>query len=153
MRLSRKGRFAVTAMMNLALHEKQGPKTLSELTFDQGISLSYLEQIFGRLRKTGLVTGVRGPGGGYCLARPAVEITLADIITAIDEKLPITDPDQLASLFNTDRSPIHAMWNDMSLQLYQHLDSITLADSVKRYNEQRNRHHSKINLAQTEKAA
>ena len=137
MRLSRKGRFAVTAMMNLAMHEKNGPMTLTELTHDQGISLSYLEQIFARLRAQELVSGVRGPGGGYCLARPAAAITIAEIITAIDDKAPMRDPNMLATLYNGDRSPIHAMWNDFSTALYDFMDNMTLADFVARHEEQR----------------
>ena len=152
MRLSRKGRFAVTAMMNLALSDSQGPKTLTELTHDQGISLSYLEQIFARLRKNGLVSGVRGPGGGYCLARKAEEITIADIITAIDEKVPVRNEDMLATLFHADRSPIHAMWNDLSTQIYDHLNTITLATCVERYNAQLASLRSESTL-ETEKAA
>jgi Rrf2 family iron-sulfur cluster assembly transcriptional regulator len=133
MRLSRKGRFAVTAMMNLALNADKGPMTLTELTHDQGISLSYLEQIFARLRKEDLVAGVRGPGGGYCLARSPEQISIADIVTAIDEKGPITDPNMVDTLYHSNRSPIHAMWNDFSTDLYSFMDQISLADYVSRY--------------------
>jgi len=153
MRLSRKGRFAVTAMMNLALSDNHGPKTLTELTHDQGISLSYLEQIFARLRKAGLVSGVRGPGGGYCLARPADDITVAEIITAIDEKVPVRDPAMLATLFHTDRSPIHAMWNDLSTQIYDYLNHMTLADSVERYHAELARQRAQTGEQHREKAA
>ena len=90
MRLSTKGRYAVTAMMDIALHEKQGPVTLAEISQCQGISLSYLEQLFSKLRKHGLVTGVRGPGGGYRLAKTADKISIADIIQSVDEKLDMT---------------------------------------------------------------
>ena len=135
MRLSRKGRFAVTAMMNLALNAEKGPMTLTELTHDQGISLSYLEQIFARLRKEDLVSGVRGPGGGYCLARPAEDISVADIVTAIDEKGPISDPDMIDTLYHSSRSPIHAMWNEFSTDLYDFMNRISLADYVSRYAE------------------
>ena len=133
MRLSRKGRFGVTAMMNLALNADKGPMTLTELTHDQGISLSYLEQIFARLRKEELVAGVRGPGGGYCLARSPDQISIADIVTAIDEKGPITDPNMVDTLYHSNRSPIHAMWNDFSTDLYSFMDNISLADYVNRY--------------------
>lgn len=153
MRLSRKGRFAVTAMMNLALNDSQNPKTLTELTHDQGISLSYLEQIFARLRKNGLVSGVRGPGGGYCLARSADEITIADIITAIDEKVPVRNEDMLATLFHTDRSPIHAMWNDLSIQIYDYLNDISLATCVERYRAQLAQQRAQSGLEHAEKAA
>jgi len=126
MKLSRKGRFAVTAMMNLALNNEKGPMTLTQLTQDQGISLSYLEQIFSRLRAEGLVSGVRGPGGGYCLARPVNEISIADIITAIDGKTVLIDPG----------SPSHIMWNKFSADLYHFISRITLADCVARHKQQ-----------------
>ena len=91
MRLSTKGRYAVTAMMDIALHEKQGPVTLAEISQCQGISLYLtLEQLFSKLRKHGLVTGVRGPGGGYRLAKTADKISIADIIQSVDEKLDMT---------------------------------------------------------------
>ena len=90
MKLSTKGRYAVTAMMDIALHEKVGPVTLADISQCQGISLSYLEQLFSKLRRNGLVKGVRGPGGGYRLAKPASEISVADIIDSVDEKLDLT---------------------------------------------------------------
>lgn len=135
MKLSRKGRFAITAMMNLALNEKKGPMTLTQLTHDQGISLSYLEQIFARLRQENLVSGVRGPGGGYCLARSASEISISDIVSAIDEAAPSKNPNIQASLHLPDRSPIHAMWYDLSSDMHNFLGGISLADSVNRYHE------------------
>lgn len=136
MRLSRKGRFAVTAMMNLALNNEKGPLTLTQLTQDQGISLSYLEQIFSQLRNEGLVSGVRGPGGGYCLARPIGEISIADIVTAIDGKAALIDPDKQVSPHNAGRSPSHVMWNKFSTDLYSFINGISLADCVARYNQQ-----------------
>ena len=152
MRLSRKGRFAITAMMNLALHEDKGPMTLTELTHDQGISLSYLEQIFAKLRQQNLVSGVRGPGGGYCLARPATEISVAEIVTAIDDRPPARDPHVLATLYHADRSPIHAMWNDFSTDMYDYLDGITLSDCVNRYHRKLESYRASL-AAHAEKAA
>ncbi|TPW14267.1 MAG: Rrf2 family transcriptional regulator iron-sulfur cluster assembly transcription factor, partial [Halothiobacillaceae bacterium] len=87
MRLTTKGRYAVTAMFDLALHAKQSPVPLADISQRQGISLSYLEQLFARLRKEGLVDSARGPGGGYRLSRDAHKIAVADVITAIDEKV------------------------------------------------------------------
>src|SRR5690606_41398005 len=87
MKLSTKGRYAITAMMELALRHKQGPVTLADISVEQSISVSYLEQLFAQLRKHGLVTGLRGPGGGYCLRRPASEISVADILRAVAESL------------------------------------------------------------------
>jgi len=82
MRLSTKGRYSVTAMLDLAIHDRAGPVTLADISQCQGISLSYLEQLFAKLRSDGLVKGVRGPGGGYRLAKPASEISIASIISA-----------------------------------------------------------------------
>ena len=90
MRLTTKGRYAVTAMLDLAIHDQQGPITLSDISKRQGISLSYLEQLFSRLRKQGLVDSARGPGGGYRLSRAASQIVVADVITAVDETVDAT---------------------------------------------------------------
>jgi len=90
MRLTTKGRYAVTAMLDLALHYKDGPITLADISQRQGISLSYLEQLFSKLRKQGLVDSTRGPGGGYRLSRDANQIAVADVITAVDEKVETT---------------------------------------------------------------
>ena len=87
MKLSTKGRYAVTAMMDLALHDNEGPVTLSDISSCQGISLSYLEQLFSMLRQTGLVQGVRGPGGGYVLARSMEEITIKDVLECVGENI------------------------------------------------------------------
>ena len=88
MKLSTKGRHAITAMMELALRHNNGPVTLADISVEQSISVSYLEQLFARLRNHGLVTGMRGPGGGYCLRRPATEITIAEILSAVDDAMP-----------------------------------------------------------------
>lgn len=140
MKLSRKGRFAITAMMNLALNEKKGPMTLTQLTHDQGISLSYLEQIFAKLRQENLVSGVRGPGGGYCLARAASEISISDIVSVIDEAAPSKNSNVEASLSLPERSPIHSMWHDLSSDIHSYLGNITLADSVSHHNEKLQNH-------------
>jgi len=146
MKLSRKGRFAITAMMNLALNEKKGPMTLTQLTHDQGISLSYLEQIFAQLRQENLVSGVRGPGGGYCLSRPASEISISDIVAAIDESASYKQANLETSLHLPERSPIHAMWHDLSNDIHDFLGGITLADSVQRYHE-KSQHYGKSEAA------
>ncbi|GMR19770.1 MAG: Fe-S cluster assembly transcriptional regulator IscR [Gammaproteobacteria bacterium] len=150
MRLSRKGRFAVTAMMNLALHHKRGPMTLTELTHDQGISLSYLEQIFAKLRHQNLVSGVRGPGGGYCLTKAPEDISIAEVVSAIEESPPITNPEMLATLYSSRRSPIHAMWNELSHGLHDYLQGITLADCVRSYEEEL---HHQLESVAPDKAA
>jgi Rrf2 family iron-sulfur cluster assembly transcriptional regulator len=113
-------------MMELALRHRSGPVTLADISVEQSISVSYLEQLFARLRKAGLVTGLRGPGGGYCLRRPATEITIAQVLEAVDDVLP------------TRREPIPGeewaqsliMWNRLSDRIYGFLNDISLADAV-----------------------
>ena len=132
MRLSTKGRYAVTAMMDIALHEKQGPVTLAEISQCQGISLSYLEQLFAKLRKEGLVKGVRGPGGGYSLARPSDQISVADIIQSVDEKLDMTKCGGKGNCSNGDKCLSHQLWFDLSCKLYKFLSGIKLDQYVNR---------------------
>jgi len=132
MRLSTKGRYAVTAMMDIALHEKQGPVTLAEISQCQGISLSYLEQLFAKLRKEGLVKGVRGPGGGYSLARPSDQISVADIIQSVDEKLDMTKCGGKGNCSNGDKCLSHQLWFDLSCKLYKFLNGIKLDQYVNR---------------------
>ena len=132
MRLSTKGRYAVTAMLDLCINGHAGPVTLVEISRCQGISLSYLEQLFAKLRKFGLVKGVRGPGGGYQLARPAAEITVANIINAVDEKV---DATQCAGKENCQGGEVcltHELWIRLSKKIYQFLDNITLEEFLQR---------------------
>ena len=126
MRLSTKGRYAVTAMLDLALNGTEGPVTLADISENQGISLSYLEQLFARLRQQKLVTGMRGPGGGYCLARQAGEITIADILGAVDD---MARRDE-SSLSTGEIRGSMVMWQRLSNRVYDYLNSITLADAV-----------------------
>ena len=132
MKLSTKGRYAVTAMLELALHENERPVTLAEISQCQGISLSYLEQLFAKLRRRGLVEGVRGPGGGYRLARPASEITVAQIITAVDEKMDATRCGGEENCRDGERCLTHELWTELSRQIYEFLDGITLAGFLSR---------------------
>ena len=132
MRISTKGRYAVTAMMDLALHDKQGPVTLADISVCQGISLSYLEQIFARLRRHGLIEGMRGPRGGYRLARPAEQITVADIVSAVDEKVDATRCAGMENFQEGDRCLTHELWSELSRQIYAFLDGITLAQFSQR---------------------
>ena len=132
MKLSTKARHAITAMMDLALNDKIRPITLAEISQSQGISLSYLEQLFAKLRKNGLVVGVRGPGGGYKLSRSPNEITVAQIITAIDEYQP-------QPVVNTSTEPsmekkyvTHVMWDELSEKIYTFLNGISLAEFTER---------------------
>lgn len=132
MKLSTKGRYAVTAMLDLAIHGKQRPVTLADISQCQGISLSYLEQLFARLRKGGLVKGVRGPGGGYHLARSADHISIADVITAVDEKVDVTRCEGRENCQDGERCLTHDLWTDLSSRIYDFLDTITLGELVRR---------------------
>lgn len=116
----------MTAMMDLALHNQVGPVTLADISTCQDISLSYLEQLFAKLRQANLVKGVRGPGGGYRLARPANEITVADIITAVDEQVDATRCQGKENCHSGKRCLTHELWTDLSDQIFQFLDNITL---------------------------
>jgi Rrf2 family iron-sulfur cluster assembly transcriptional regulator len=132
MKLSTKGRYAVTAMLDLALHNGSGPVTLADISQCQDISLSYLEQLFARLRKKGLVKGVRGPGGGYNLAKPASEITVADVIRAVDESVDVTRCGGNANCQEGAQCLTHNLWSDLSQRIYDFLSAVTLADLVKK---------------------
>lgn len=135
MKISTKGRYAVMAMMELALHDKKGMLPLADLGLAQDISISYLEQLFAKLRAADLVTGVRGPRGGYRLARPAAQISLAEIVKAVDEK---ADPFRTLSptRIESRRQVINSLWQDVSRQIYHFLDDISLADAVNGANEE-----------------
>jgi Rrf2 family iron-sulfur cluster assembly transcriptional regulator len=126
MKLSTKGRHAVTAMMELALQHEKGPVTLADISAQQSISISYLEQLFARLRQHGLVNGMRGPGGGYCLARPANEITIANILATVDEVSRRDDQ----PLGQSEIPEGMRMWMNLSNRIYDYLNSITLAEAV-----------------------
>ncbi|MDH5764493.1 MAG: Fe-S cluster assembly transcription factor [Gammaproteobacteria bacterium] len=132
MRLSTKGRYGVTAMMDLAIHDNAGPVTLADISQCQGISLSYLEQLFAKLRKHKLVEGVRGPGGGYRLSRPADQINVAEIISAVDEKVDVTRCNNQGDCQNGERCLTHDLWSELSERLYTFLSGITLAQFVNR---------------------
>ena len=130
MRLSTKGRYAVTAMLDLALNGTDGPVTLAEISENQGISLSYLEQLFAALRSKKLVRGVRGPGGGYYLGRAADEISIANIICAVDEWVEFTRCRGKENCHGGQRCLTHSLWNDLSERIYQFLEDITLDDLI-----------------------
>ncbi|WP_263772721.1 Fe-S cluster assembly transcriptional regulator IscR [Propionivibrio soli] len=132
MRLTTKGRFAVTAMIDLALHGSDGPVTLAGISDRQKISLSYLEQLFGKLRRHNLVESVRGPGGGYCLARPVEQMTVADIIRAVDESLDATQCGGKENCRDEDRCMTHELWSTLNFKMYEYLTSVTLADLVQK---------------------
>lgn len=132
MRLTTKGRYAVTAMLDLALHYEDGPITLADISQRQGISLSYLEQLFSRLRKKGLVDSTRGPGGGYRLSRIADEIAVADVITAVDEKVETTRCGGLSNCQDDQQCLTHELWTELSQQIHDFLCGISLGQLVAR---------------------
>ena len=131
MRLTTKGRFAVTAMLDLAIHHHDGPVTLAGISERQRISLSYLEQLFGKLRRRDLVSSVRGPGGGYCLGRELTTISVADIIRAVDEVLDATQCGGKSNCHDEHICMTHNLWANLNKRMYEYLDSISLADLVK----------------------
>lgn len=132
MRLTTKGRYAVTAMLDLALNHGEGPITLADIAQRQGISLSYLEQLFSRLRKQHLVSSVRGPGGGYSLGRAASEIFVAQVITAVDETVDTTRCGGAHNCQNSHQCLTHDLWHELSCRIFDYLNSISLQDLMNR---------------------
>ncbi len=132
MRLTTKGRYAVTAMLDLAIHHGNGPITLADIAQRQGISLSYLEQLFSRLRKRSLVASVRGPGGGYSLARESGDINVAEIISAVDESVDTTRCHGAHNCQDNQRCLTHDLWQDLSSRIYEYLYDISLQDLMNR---------------------
>ncbi len=131
MRLTTKGRFAVTAMMDLALRGGNDPVTLAEISARQHISLSYLEQLFGKLRRQALVNSVRGPGGGYRLAKPTQEISVADIILAVDEPIDATQCGGKENCQDDRKCLTHDLWAKLNAHIFGYLRAVTLADLVR----------------------
>lgn len=134
MRMTTKGRFAVTAMLDLAMRNGQGPVTLAAISRRQGISLSYLEQLFGKLRRHMLVDSVRGPGGGYTLARSTDSVSVADIIIAVDEPLDATQCAGKENCQDDQRCMTHDLWTTLNEKMYEYLHSVNLAELVTQHN-------------------
>ncbi len=130
MRLTTKGRFAVTAMIDLAQRQANGPVTLAGISDRQKISLSYLEQLFGKLRRHSIVASVRGPGGGYRLARGMEAVSVADIIMAVDEPLDATQCGGRENCQDEHRCMTHELWTNLNKRMYEYLASVSLADLV-----------------------
>ncbi|MDR5170899.1 Fe-S cluster assembly transcriptional regulator IscR [Methylobacillus sp. Pita2] len=130
MRLTTKGRFAVTAMLDLALNEEEKPVTLAGISERQGISLSYLEQLFSRLRRNGLVKSVRGPGGGYRLAKNHHDISVSDIITAVDELIDATQCGGKENCHEGKPCMTHDLWSSLNAKILEYLSGVALADLV-----------------------
>ena len=131
MRLTTKGRYAVTAILDLALHEDLGPVNLTDISKRQGISLAYLEQLFLRLRKEGLITSSRGPGGGYRLRQSRSDISVADVIRAVDEQVDATRCGGHKNCQADERCLTHDLWEDLSLHITNFLSDISLSDLVR----------------------
>ncbi len=134
MRLSTKGRYAVTAMLDLAIHHGEGAVTLADISEAQGISLSYLEQLFAKLRKNGLVEGIRGPGGGYQLSRAPDEISVAHVIDAIGEGVDVTLCGGKTDCQEGERCLTHELWQQLGGKIHEFLEGITLAAFLEREN-------------------
>ena len=131
MRLTTKGRFAVTAMIDVAMHGQSSPVTLSAVSDRQKISLSYLEQLFGKLRRAGLVESVRGPGGGYNLARAGDAISVADVILAVDEPIDATQCGGLENCHDDHRCMTHELWTGLNAHIFSYLRAVTLDELVR----------------------
>jgi len=144
MRLTTKGRFAVTAMIDVAMNGTRGPVTLAAVSERQRISLSYLEQLFGKLRRHGLVDSVRGPGGGYNLARPADQVSVADVILAVDEPIDATQCGGRENCHDDHRCMTHDLWAALNAHIFSFLRSVTLAQLVA---EQRQKQAEKQDVA------
>jgi Rrf2 family iron-sulfur cluster assembly transcriptional regulator len=132
MKLTTRGRYAVTAMLDLALHQHEGPISLADIAERQGISLSYLEQIFSRLRRSELVSSTRGPGGGYRLSRESADISIADVIKAVDEMVDATRCGGMQNCQGEARCLTHDLWHDLSGQIQDFLTGIDIAQLVER---------------------
>lgn len=159
MRLTTKGRFAVTAMIDLAMHNQDRPVTLADISERQKISLSYLEQLFGKLRRNLLVSSVRGPGGGYNLAKKLDEVSVADIIVAVDEPIDATQCGGMENCHDEKKCLTHDLWTELNTHILDYLRGVTLSDLV---NQQKNRqpevavlelHDNRQNRRPTEPAA
>ena len=132
MRLTTKGRFAVTAMLDLALHGEDGPVSLAGISERQKISLSYLEQLFGKLRRGSLVDSVRGPGGGYNLAREAGSVSVADIVRAVEEPIDSTQCGGRENCQDNQRCMTHDLWEELNTTVYGFLEGVKLSHLVER---------------------
>ena len=132
MKLTTKGRYAVTAMLDLALHSGNGPVSLAEISQRQEISLSYLEQLFSRLRRNGLVASTRGPGGGYRIARELGDVPVSAIVTAVNESVDATQCSGRQDCHSQGRCLTHDLWEDLSAQIEEFLSGVSLQDLIDR---------------------
>ncbi|MDJ0833983.1 MAG: Rrf2 family transcriptional regulator [Gammaproteobacteria bacterium] len=130
MRLSTKSRYAVTSLLDMVMHSDEGPVSLADISQRQGISLSYLEQLFAKMRKNKLVISTRGPGGGYRLSQPPEQVNISDIIFAVDDKLEVSNKDALPGATNYEPCLTEQLWDELSQQISNYLTSISLADMI-----------------------
>ena len=132
MRLSTKSRYAVTSLLDMVMHSEQGPVSLGDISIRQGISLSYLEQLFAKMRRNKLVISTRGPGGGYSLGGSPTEVCIADIISAVDEEMHITNKDVLEGSSDYEPCLTEQLWEELSEEIKDYLTTISLADMMEK---------------------
>jgi len=130
MKLTTKGRYAVTAMLDIAYHDRGNPITLAEISSRQNISLSYLEQLFSRLKKRGLVESIKGPGGGYRLSKDANNIVISEVIQAVDDNLETTSCNGKANCHNNKQCISHNLWQDLGIEIKNFLSDVTLQQAI-----------------------
>ena len=130
MRLTTKGRYAVTAMLDLALHGTDRPVSLADISGRQAISLSYLEQLFAKMRRNKLVISTRGPGGGYSLENSPEDVCIADVISAVDEEMSVTNKDVMNGSTDFEPCLTEQLWEELSEQIQNYLTTISLADMM-----------------------
>ena len=154
MKLTSKGRYAVTAMLDVTIHASYGPVSLADISERQGISLSYLEQLFSKLRKHGLVNSIRGPGGGYRLGKCSAEIAVADVISAVNESVDATKCQGKGNCQGGEQCLTHSLWEGLSERIEEFLNNITLAElvaknDVQTVSKRQNSAHSRSNKEQS----
>lgn len=147
MRLTTKGRYAVTAMLDLAINSADRPVNLNDISERQAISLSYLEQLFSKLRRENLVRSIRGPGGGYQLNAPQDEISVADIINAVNESMDVSRCEGRANCHDGKQCLTHNLWVDLSTRINSFLDNISIGELL-RQNEEQAKHQNPHNSSQ-----
>lgn len=131
MRLSTKSRYAVSSLLDMVMHSDKGPVSLADISERQGISLSYLEQLFAKMRRKNLVVSTRGPGGGYRLSASPEEVSVSDIILSVDDKVEVTNKDALPGANNYEPCLTEQLWEELSQQISGYLTSISLADMIR----------------------
>ena len=130
MRLSTKSRYAVTSLLDLVMHSDQGPVSLADISVRQGISLSYLEQLFAKMRRNKLVVSTRGPGGGYSLGDSPDQVCIADVISAVDEEMQVVDKAAAEGSASYEPCLTEQLWEELSAEIENYLTKISLADMM-----------------------